>query len=144
MQVPELEKTIGIEVYATHSQGIGGNIREALDDFVVEEVLVDSSKASADEKSIAHRALGASSTKSPYLLCILVKRNWDTLIAVRNVARELGLSTGQLQFAGIKDAKAVTAQHMTVENVALEDLQKVHIKDIQVKPVGYVPNRLSA
>jgi tRNA pseudouridine13 synthase len=144
MQVPELEKTIGIEVYATHLQGIGGTIREALDDFVVEEVLVDGSKASADKKGIASRALGASSTKSRYLLCVLVKRNWDTLIAVRNVARELGLSTGQVQFAGIKDAKAVTAQHITVENAAPEDLQKVHIKDIEVSPVGYVPYRLSA
>jgi tRNA pseudouridine13 synthase len=144
MQVPELEKTIGIEVYATHSRGIGGTIREALDDFIVEEVLVDGSKASADEKNVASRALGASSTKSRYLLCVLVKRNWDNLIAVRNVARELGISTGQVQFAGIKDAKAVTAQHITVENVAPEDLQKVHVKDIQVKPVGYVPNRLSA
>ena len=146
MQVPKPERTIGIEVYATHSQGIGGTIREELGDFIVEEVLVDGSKASASEriKNVGSRALGASSTKSRYLLCVLVKRNWDTLIAVRNVARELGLSTGQVQFAGIKDAKAVTAQHITVENVASEDLQKVHVKDIEVSPVGYVPNRLSA
>jgi tRNA pseudouridine13 synthase len=146
MQVPELEKKIGIEVYATHTQGIGGTIRKALDDFIVEEVLVDGSKASASEteKTVGSRALGASSRKSRYLLCVLVKRNWDTLIAVRNVARELGLSTGQVQFGGIKDAKAVTAQYITVENVAPEDLQKVQVKDIELTPIGYVPNKLSA
>jgi len=146
MQVPELEKTIGIEVYATHTQGIGGTIRRVLDDFIVEEVLVDGSKASASEteKNVGSRALGSSSRKSRYLLCVLVKRNWDTLIAVRNVARELGLSTGQVQFGGIKDAKAVTAQYITIENVAPEDLQKVQVKDIKVRPVGYVPNKLSA
>jgi tRNA pseudouridine13 synthase len=144
MQVPELERKIGIEVYATHSQGIGGTIREAVDDFVVEEVLVDGTRASADKKNVSTRALGASITKSRYLLCLLVKRNWDTLIAVRKVAIMLGLNTGQVQFAGIKDAKAVTAQHITIENVTPEDLQKIQVKDIEVSPVGYVPNRLSA
>ncbi len=146
MQVPELEKEMGIEVYATQTQGIGGRIREVLEDFIVEETLVDGSKASASEaeKNLGSRALGASSRKSRYLLCVLVKRNWDTLIAVRRVARELGLSTGEVQFAGIKDAKAVTAQYLTVENAKPEDLQKVKIKDIEVRSVGYVPNRLSA
>ena len=146
MQVPELEKEMGIEVYATQTQGIGGRIREVLEDFIVEETLVDGSKASASEteKNLGSRALGASSRKSRYLLCVLVKRNWDTLIAVRRVARELGLSTGEVQFAGIKDAKAVTAQYLTVENATPEDLQKVKVKDIEVRSVGYVPNRLSA
>lgn len=146
MKVPEVEKSIGIEVYATCSRGIGGTIRKVLNDFIVEEVLVDGSKASADEgtKGVSSRALGASSTKSRHLLCVLVKRNWDTLIAVRNLAKELGIDTGQVQFAGIKDAKAVTAQHITVEGVTAEDMQKVRVKDIEVNPVGYVPNKLSA
>jgi tRNA pseudouridine13 synthase len=144
MQVPEIERKMGIEVYATHSQGIGGTIRETLDDFVVEEVLVDGSIASAFERSAVPQALGASSTKGRYLLCVLVKRNWDTLIAVRKVATLLGLSAGQVQFAGIKDAKAVTAQHITIENVAPEDLQKIQVKDIDLSPVGYVPDKLSA
>lgn len=145
MQVPELEKQMGIEVYATQTQGIGGIIRKVLDDFVVEEVLVDGSEASANGTEISSdsRALHASSGKSRYLLCVLVKRNWDTLLAVRNIARELGLNAGQVQFGGIKDAKAVTAQYMTIENVAPEDLKKVHIKDIEVSPIGYVPNTLS-
>lgn len=146
MQVPELERAIGIEVYATRSRGIGGTIREVLNDFVVEEVLVDGSKASShdEKKDVSSRALGASSTKSRYLLCALVKRNWDTLIAVRTVARELCINTGKVQFAGIKDAKAITAQHITVEDVVAEDIQKVHIKDIELSPIGYIPNRLSA
>ena len=45
MPVSPLDKQLGIEVYATKSLGVGGAIREAVDDFVVEEMLVDGSKA---------------------------------------------------------------------------------------------------
>ena len=48
MPVSPLDKQLGIEVYATKSLGVGGVIREAVDDFVVEEVLVDGSKASVN------------------------------------------------------------------------------------------------
>ena len=46
--MPSLDKQLGIEVYGTKSLGIGGVIREEIDDFVVEEVLVDGSKAQID------------------------------------------------------------------------------------------------
>ncbi len=45
LPVSSIDKQLGIEVYATKSLGVGGVIREAVDDFVVEEVLVDGSKA---------------------------------------------------------------------------------------------------
>ncbi|MCK5593169.1 tRNA pseudouridine(13) synthase TruD, partial [Candidatus Bathyarchaeota archaeon] len=62
MFVPKLEKFLGIEVYATSSWGIGGVIRSAVEDFVVEEVLVDGSKAGIpeSESQISHKALGSS------------------------------------------------------------------------------------
>jgi len=146
MQVPKLEKAIGIEVYATASSGTGGVIREKPEDFIVEEVLVDGSRALADgvKSDASRQVLGASQVRNRYLLCVLVKRNWDTLIAVRNIARQLGIDSGQVQFAGIKDAKAITAQHVTIGDVSAEDLKKIHVKDIEIRPVGYVPNRLSA
>lgn len=146
MLVPKLEKLIGIEVYATHSPGIGGIIRENIEDFVVQEVLVDGSKAEIDKTAgdAGRRALGSSSAANRYLLCVLVKRDWDTLIAVRSVARQLGVSPGHIQIAGIKDAKAVTAQFVTVEGVSAEDIQKVRVKDIEVRFVGYLHDRLSA
>jgi tRNA pseudouridine13 synthase len=144
--VPKLERSLGIEVYATRSPGIGGTIRQNVEDFVVEEVLVDGTRARVDrlEGSSEKTVLGSSSVENRYLLCTLVKRNWDTLVALRNVAQELGISTAQVQVAGIKDAKAVTAQHVTIEGVAAEDVQKLHLKDIDVCPIGYLRTRLSA
>jgi len=140
--VPRIDILLGIEVYATEIAGIGGVIRESVDDFVVEEVLVDGSKAEI-EKAAESRVLGASRSKQRYLLCVLVKRNWDTFIAIRNIAKQLGISQKQISIAGIKDAKAVTAQHITIEHASMEDIAKVNIKDMEILPVGYLRNKLS-
>jgi tRNA pseudouridine13 synthase len=142
LNVPEIDKLLGIEVYATETEGVGGVIRESVEDFRVEEVLVDGSKAKI-EGSAEHQVLGASPSPQRYLLCVLVKRNWDTFIALRNIAKQLDLSQGQIQIAGIKDAKAVTAQHITVEDCSVEEASKVNVKDIEIRPVGYVHEKLS-
>ena len=59
LPVSPLDKQLGIEVYATKSLGVGGVIREAVDDFVVEEVLVDGSKASVNG-AVAGKVLGST------------------------------------------------------------------------------------
>ena len=143
LSVPKIEKLMGIEVYATVSSGIGGVIRQSVEDFVVEEVLVDGSKAEINQP-VTHQVLGSSPVKNRYLLCVLVKRNWDNFQAIRRVAEQLGIKFGQVQIAGIKDAKAVTAQHITIEGVSAEEIQKVQVKDIEIRPIGYFRSKLSS
>ena len=142
MRVPALDKELGMTVYTTDSPGIGGAIRRASDDFLVEEVLVDGSVASID-KTAGNPALGASASRQRYLLCVLVKRNWDTFVAIKNIAKQLGIDQTRIHIAGIKDAKAVTAQHITIENVTVEDAEKIYVKDIEVRPIGYFRDDLS-
>lgn len=142
MPIPEIDKLLGIEVYATNAEGVGGAIRKSVDDFVVEEFLVDGSKANVNGE-VPKRVLGSTVQTQRFLLCVLVKRNWDTFIAVKNIAKSLGIDQARVQFAGIKDAKAVTAQHITIENVLMDDAGKVDVKDITVRPVGYVREMLS-
>jgi len=143
--VPKLEKFIGIEVYATRALGIGGVIRHFMEDFIVEEVLVDSSKAEINqcEGCVKNGALGCSAAKGRYLLCILAKRDWDTFLALRAVAEQLKISPKCIHFAGIKDAKAVTTQHITIEGVLAEEIQKVQVRDIKIRSIGYLRYRLS-
>ncbi len=139
---PEIDRILGLEIYTTSSLGVGGRIRGAAEDFQVEEVLVDGSKAQvypSEEK----RALGASLERQRHLLCVLVKRNWDTFIAAKNVGAQLGLGQNTLQIAGIKDAKAVTAQYVTIENQTIEDAAKIAVKDVTLRPIGYLRNPLS-
>ena len=142
MPVSPLDKQLGIEVYATESLGVGGAIRETVDDFVVEEVMVDNSKASVNG-AVPSKVLGSSAQRQRFLLCILVKRNWDTFIAIKNVAKQLSIDQRRIQIAGIKDAKAITAQHITIENQLIEDISKINVKDIQIYPVGYIREALS-
>ena len=142
MPVPKIEKAIGIEVYGTDTLGTGGVIRSAVEDFVVEEVLVDGSRANIAATAESH-ALRASLDRQEFLLCVLVKRDWDTFIALKTIAQRLGISPEQISIAGIKDAKAVTAQHITIQHGVMEDTAKVSIKDIEIRSVGYFRDKLS-
>jgi len=144
--VPKLERDIGIEVYATRSPGIGGAIKRDVEDFVVEEVLVDGSKAQENEPNsdVGKSVIGSSGRKSSFLLCTLVKRNWDTFISLAKIAYQLGIRPSQIQFAGIKDARAVTSQFITIKDGSVEDVQSLHLKDVQVRPIGYLRAALSS
>jgi tRNA pseudouridine13 synthase len=142
LPTPSIDKLLGMEVYATKSLGIGGTIRETTDDFVVEEDLVDGSLASTNG-TFRGRELGYTLQKQRYLLLVLVKRNWDTLLVIKNIAKQLSIDQRRIQIAGIKDAKAVTAQHITIENGSVEDASKVNIKDIRMSPIGYLPRAIS-
>ena len=122
---------MGIETYVTTSLGTGGKIRTDVDNFVVEEILVDGSKATA-QITKANPALGASTRQYPFLLCVMLKRNWDTFIALKNVSLSLGINQGGIQIAGIKDAKAQTAQYITIKGVSASEAASVGLRDIEL------------
>jgi tRNA pseudouridine13 synthase len=143
VSVSEIDLQIGLETYVTKTVGICGAIRRAPEDFAVEEVLVDGSKATT--KSLPEKpALDASQTRQRFLLCILVKRNWDTFIALRNVAKTLRIEPNRIAIAGIKDAKAITAQYVTIEGISAEEAAQVQYIDIQLHPIGYFHDALSS
>src|SRR4030066_1539329 len=102
LRVPKLDKALGIEVYAHKAPGISGKIRQFPEDFVVEEMLLDGSKATIKPKNIS-----SPSGLGRYLICGLVKRNWDTLLAVGAIAQQTDMSQERIQIEGIKDANAV-------------------------------------
>ena len=144
MVVPAIDKLLGISCYATNTSGIGGAIRRSIADFVVEEVLVDGSQAEIEKKA-DRNVLGASVLKQqPYLLCVLVKRNWDTLVAIKNIASELRVNQAQIDIAGIKDAKAVSAQHLTIEHGDMDTVSKLNMRDIELRAVGYFRDKMSS
>ena len=126
-----------MEVYATQSPGIGGRIRQFPEDFVVQEILVDGSKAEVSPVE-THELAG----EGRYLICVLVKRNWDTLLAVKNVARRLGISRKRIRIAGMKDAKALTSQHISISGVPPERVLQVKIKDITLHPLYFSRRRI--
>jgi len=136
LNAPKLEADLGMEVYGSRSPGIGGKIRYLSKDFQVEEILIDGSKASFQPD------ISEVSGWGRYLLCVLIKKNWDTLIAIKKVAECLGVNPDRIQIAGIKDAKALTAQHITISGVAPEKISSIEIKDMMVKPLRFVNEKL--
>lgn len=145
MSVPKIDRELGMDVYITKTAGVGGSIRRAVEDFIVEEVLIDGSKATLSQAVTPVKpALGASAAQQRFLLCVMVKRNWDTFLAIKNVAKELGVDQARVQIAGIKDAKAITAQHVTFEDVTAEEAASVVYKDVALRPIGYFREPLSA
>ncbi len=139
-EVPNLEADFGIEVYASKSLGFGGIIRTFPEDFVVEEVLTDGSKASvnvADIKSL-------SSGFGRYIICVLVKKGWDTFAAVRTIAQQVGIDPERISIAGIKDARALTAQHISIGGVSLEKVLWVRLENASVVPTRFSSEKISS
>lgn len=141
MNVPELEKQLGIEVYGSRYPGMGGKIRQFVEDFVVEEILTNGSKATVALVKVKNKV---ALEKKRYLICVLVKRGWDNLLAVKELARRLSVSSRHIQIAGLKDAQAITAQHVSIRNITAEHVEHVKIRDIDLQALCYVDKPLSS
>ncbi|UCE16913.1 MAG: tRNA pseudouridine(13) synthase TruD [Candidatus Bathyarchaeota archaeon] len=137
MKIPKLERKLGIETYTTQSLGIGGKIRQFPEDFVVEEILADGARAKVQPVETPHPV-----GEGCYLVCVLVKREWDTFRAVMKVARRMGISYKRVQIAGMKDAKALTAQHISIRGVTPERVSRVRIKDITLHSLRFSDERV--
>ncbi|MBS7625074.1 MAG: tRNA pseudouridine(13) synthase TruD [Candidatus Bathyarchaeia archaeon] len=139
-EVPGIERSIGIEVYASRTEGIGGVIKRSPEDFIVEEILADGLKASVKlENNLTH----VFADHGRYLICILIKRGWDTLLAVEEISKAIGIDSGRVGFAGIKDANALTAQYISVGGVPASKLADINIEGIVIKPLGYADEEVT-
>lgn len=132
MNVPQLEKEIGIEVYATETQGIGGRLRQFPEDFRVEEILTNGSIARIEPDNIAH-----ITGFDRYLVCVLVKRNMDTLQAVQTIANRLGVDSDRVQVGGMKDANALTAQHVSISRMLPEQAANIETTKLRLYPLTF-------
>ncbi len=139
-KAPELEADFGIETHASQGSGVGGRIRASPEDFVVEELLVDGSKASVDPSD----AKALSSGYGRYVVCVLIKRGWDTFAAVRAIAKSVGVEPDRVSIAGIKDARAVTAQHISLGGVSIDKALGVRLVDATVIPTRFSSDKISS
>jgi tRNA pseudouridine13 synthase len=137
--VSELEKNMGIEVYATSNKGINGKIRCYPEDFIVQEILKDGTKATIrPKKEILYFNLERN------LVCLLIKKNWDTFKAIERIAHSLGLNSERINIAGIKDKKAITSQHISIGGISHLKILNVKLKDIKLFPIKYSNKEISS
>ena len=98
--IPKIDSQIGISVYSTKFEGIGGKIRTTSEDFEVSEVISD-------------KSLKLISEQSDYAVYKLKKKNIDTNHALSDIFRKKGL---RLKALGLKDASAITEQFVCSNN----------------------------
>jgi tRNA pseudouridine13 synthase len=137
LKISKLERELGIEVYASKSPGIGGKIKQAPEDFIVQEILSNGSKAEIELVKPPQ-----INGRGRYLICTLIKRNWDTILAVKTIANKLDVDSERIQIAGIKDARAVTAQHISIGRMMPEQISEIKIRDITLIPLCFSDEKL--
>jgi len=101
--------------FRSKTPGIGGRIKDAPEDFVVEEIAKEG------------EAGGGAFTRF-----ILRKRGWNTEEALGEIADRLGVSRKRFSCAGTKDRVAVTTQLCSCWGIEPQRLLSLHIKDIEI------------
>lgn len=72
-----------------------------------------------------------------YLYFILKKKNYNTLTAIKHIADTINIPLNRFGFAGNKDKHAITEQLVSVQSAKKEKLEKLNLKDIEIKISGY-------
>ncbi|AJC71112.1 tRNA pseudouridine synthase D [Thermococcus guaymasensis DSM 11113] len=106
--------------HLSEKPGIGGRIKVFPEDFVVIE-----------------DPLPQIFEGRKHAIFLLKKRNWDTMAAVKEIAKRAGISHRDIGFAGTKDRHAVTYQYISVPADAKGKVEAVQIRDIELKFVSY-------
>ena len=114
--VPPLsEQAVGMRIYLTADDGIGGCIKTVPEDFFVDEII----------------CLPVPSNGKHVIARVSVY-NWETNALLTALARNLHVSRDAIGFAGMKDKRAITVQLMsfpaTINNVLALSLKGVTVE----------------
>ena len=72
-----------------------------------------------------------------YIICLLKKTSYTTIRAIEQIAKALNKKPKEIGFAGTKDRNAITEQYISIKNAKKKDVERVRVKDIEIKFVGY-------
>lgn len=124
--ISDFDSQIGISVYSTNFDGIGGTIRNSPEDFTVSEIISEKIKNSIRPEG-------------NYAVYKLQKRRIDTSHALSDIFRKKGLHVKSL---GLKDALAVTEQYVCARNKGRQ-IQDFSSEKYSLSRVGFVKTPLS-
>ncbi|PSG99425.1 MAG: tRNA pseudouridine(13) synthase TruD [Nanohaloarchaea archaeon SW_7_43_1] len=105
--------------YNTEMPGIEGEIKEQVNDFIVEELASHQTDVDGD-----------------HLIVKLRKQNMTTMEAVSKLSNMLHISKNRIGYAGNKDKRAVTEQHISIQGVSQEDVNQIFTDEFELEVVG--------
>lgn len=129
----QLEQLIGLEHFITSTKGIDGKLRTIAEDFFVEEI--------SCIENFSHEVKNFQALE--YTHFTLEKKNWNTVDAVKAIARAMGVSHKRFGYAGTKDRRALTRQRIAAWKIEPEQLADVKIKDIALFDFKKCSKRIS-
>src|SRR5438094_8456685 len=116
-----MERDVGIVGYLTSTPGVGGTLKDAPEDFVVEEI----------------SSPPPPSAEGRFTVATIRVRNWETNRLVRELARALHVSRRRIGFAGTKDKHAVTTRLFSFEGIPMDAARGLTLKGGEVRaPCG--------
>ena len=105
--------------------GIGGIIKMYEDDFVVEEM-----------------PLYDMDGQGNHIYALIEKKGIATMDVLGNIARALHITRKQIGFAGLKDARAIARQWISIENIEPKKLSGLKIARVKFLQIGRHSNKL--
>lgn len=136
----DIEPFIGIRGYASSTPGIGGVVKERLEDFKTWEILV-----TGEDARLLFESAGFWGGVGGEVLCVMRKRGIDTIRASTVIARKLGIHPSAVGVCGIKDKMSISWQFITLPASTLNPPQPIKFGEtIQVKPIRYTISRLNS
>ncbi len=107
------EEAIGLLCYSTTPPGIGGRIKDTIEDFVVEEILEGCQTVQVGRGLVPT----PQSEGGKYCHFCLEKRGIDLFQAIERVSKAIGVHGRDFSYQGTKDARAITCQLVSVKGV---------------------------
>ena len=119
------EFELGLEVFLTEDvEGLGGKLRLAPEDFVVDEISI----------------LPPANPSGKFVIAKVWHRNWEQNRLVRRLGTNLRIGRARIGFAGTKDGRSVATQLMSF-NAPMEDVRALDIPDVKILD-AYKANRM--
>ena len=124
--IPKIDSQIGITLYSTSFEGIGGKIRVNPEDFEVSEKISDKTLKSIKEQD-------------GYAVFKLKKKKIDTNHALTDIFKKKGI---RLKALGLKDASAITEQFVCSNNKG-GSIESFSSEKYSLEKIGFVKKPLS-
>jgi tRNA pseudouridine13 synthase len=113
--------------------GIGGVIKDTPEDFVVEEITKNGTVLELG-KMYTGNDLGypEAGPEAKFTVFVLQKKDWNTIQALKVVARKSRRGVKSVGFAGTKDRNSISTQLCSAFGIAAEQIANTKFKDIQI------------
>ncbi len=121
----QLENQVGIEGYQLQYSGIGGDIKQYPEDFLVQEIIPDGQILTTGKEI-------GTDVGGMYTHFTLWKRGIDTHSAIKKICTLCHHSEKDFGYAGLKDAQAETLQRISVWSRKKECLEKINLPNLKV------------